>query len=77
MCARGEEKTGFGSGATSAPPAAAPASYSTPGTSTATQARIADAQAMAAYGQPTGPIIPQAKQDYSVWQPTNPDSWDK
>lgn len=67
----------FGSGSSTAPAAAPPVSVSTPGTSTATQARVMDANAMSAYAPPTGPIIPQAKQDYSVWQPTNPDSWDK
>lgn len=41
---------------------------------TATQARLLDAQA---YQAPQVPIIPQAKIEASVWQPTNPDSWDK
>ena len=50
-----------------------PVAY-TPGPApTATQARLLDAQAY----QPQAPIIPQAKIQASVWQPTNPDSWDK
>lgn len=61
----------FGSGAAAPAPSYNPeASYSTPGTSTATQARLADAAA--SYAPPT-PAIPQAKleaQDY--YQNFNP-----
>ena len=42
---------------------------------TATQARALDASAYQPYRP--APIIPQAKIEASVWQPTNPDSWDK